>query len=250
MMPVIHVGPAALPSRPLVLLVAFWASAYLAEREGNRLGLDGEWVWSWAGVSMIGGLVGARIAYVLQNWPAYRDGVGSIASFNLLAMDWTGGAVVALLVALAYLRWRGPATAPFADSLAMPLAVALTLASLGSLLSGDAYGSPTSLPWAITLWDASRHPTQVYEMLVGLATLGVVWHSHGQALPAGHTFLRGSVAYAVGRLLVEAFRADNLLLPGGFRVAQVASLLILMAALWLLRPPAAEIETTRSPRAS
>jgi len=243
-MPVIHVGPAALPSRPLVLLIAFWVGAYLAEREGNRLGLDGDWVWSWAGVSMMGGFAGARIAYVLKNWPAYRDSLNSIVSLNLLAMDWTGGAVVALLVALAYLRWRGPAVAPFADSLALSLAVALTLVSLGSLFSGDAFGSPTDLPWAITLWDARRHPTQVYEMLIGLVTLGIVWRSGRQRLPAGHTFLCGSAVYAAGRLLVEAFRADSLLLPGGFRAAQVVSLLVLMAALWLLRPPLAEEPVT------
>jgi len=235
-MPVLQLGRLALPSRPVVMLAAFWLSAYLAEREGNRLGLDGEWVWSWAGVSALSGLLGARIAYVIENWASYHNDPSGMLALNFLPMDWTAGTIVAVLVALVYLQRHSPPLARFADSLAPALAVGLTLSSFGALLSGDAFGTPTSLPWAIKLWGTARHPTQVYEMIVGIAALLVVGHSRRLDLLAGHTFWRGAAVYAAGRLVVETFHADSLLLPGGFRAVQVLSLAVLMLALWFLRP--------------
>jgi prolipoprotein diacylglyceryltransferase len=245
MMPILQLGPLALPARPMVMLAAFWLSAYLAEREGNRLGLNGEWVWSWAGVTALSGLLGARAAYVVENWASYHNDLAGMLALNLLPMDWTAGTIVAVLVAIVYLQRRGPPLALFVDSLAPALAVGLTLSSLGALLSGDAFGTPTSLPWAIELWGTARHPTQVYEMIVGLAALAVVQRSRRLNLPTGHTFWRGAATYAAGRLIVEAFHADSLLLPGGFRLVQVLSLAVLMLALWALRPPSSASQPER-----
>ena len=45
--------------------------------------------------------------------------------------------------------------------------------ALADLASGDAYGSPSSLPWAIELWGAARHPTQIYQ-LIAVIVIGVI----------------------------------------------------------------------------
>jgi len=118
------------------------------------------------------------------------------------------------------------------ESLALPPAQAL--ASIGVLLSGEACGVPTDLPWGIPLFGATRHPTQLYFALAALLSLGVL------RLVAGRRPLRGTLTAAylglqgLTLLLVEALRADSLLLPAGVRAGQVFGLaLVLLALLWM-----------------
>jgi prolipoprotein diacylglyceryltransferase len=90
------------------------------------------------------------------------------------------------------------------------------------------------------LFGATRHPTQLYLALAALLTMGVLW------LMARHQPQRGTftVAYlglqGMTLLLIEALRADSLLLPAGVRAGQVFGLaLMLLALLWMRRQSAA-----------
>ena len=60
------------------------------------------------------------------------------------------------------------------------------------LSSGDAFGTPASMPWAIELWGARRHPTQVYEILLGLLTFGRMAPRADPDLPLDSCSSRGS----------------------------------------------------------
>ena len=107
---------------------------------------------------------------------------------------------------------------------------------MGLLLSGEAFGVPTDLPWGITLFGATRHPTQLYFALAALLSLGVLWRVARRrplrgTLTAAYLGLQGMTL-----LLVEALRADSLLLPAGVRAGQVFGLvLVLLALIWMRR---------------
>ena len=142
--------------------------------------------------------------------------------------------IVALAVIAAYLwHYRLPA-APLADALAPAFLVSLALMSIADLLSGRAYGLPSDLPWAIPLWGARRHPTQVYQLLATLAVLAFIWRARARARPAGSLALWGLLGISASWLFVETFRADSTLLPGGFRAGQVVALSGVLLALGLL----------------
>ena len=57
------------------------------------------------------------------------------------------------------------------ESLFKALADETRLRILGLLLSGEAFGAPTSLPWGVPLFGAVRHPTQIYLALAALESL-------------------------------------------------------------------------------
>ena len=84
------------------------------------------------------------------------------------------------------------------------------------------------------LFGATRHPTQLYFALAALLSFGVLRRVAGRrpfrgTLTAAYLGLQG-----VTLLLVEALRADSLLLPAGVRVGQVFGLaLVLLALLWM-----------------
>ena len=110
------------------------------------------------------------------------------------------------------------------------------IASVGLLLSGEAFGVPTSLPWGVPLFGAVRHPTQIYLALAALSSLLVLWRLSRRALPEGALAVVYLGLQGLMSLLIEALRADSLVLSGGIRSAQVFGLALLLYALsWMQR---------------
>jgi phosphatidylglycerol:prolipoprotein diacylglycerol transferase len=111
-----------------------------------------------------------------------------------------------------------------------------TLASVGQLLSGEAFGVPTNLPWGVPLFGAVRHPTQLYFALAGLSSLLILWRLSQRPLAVGALWVAYLGLLGLSSLLIEALRADSLVLPGGIRSAQVFGLALLLYALsWAQR---------------
>jgi prolipoprotein diacylglyceryltransferase len=153
-----------------------------------------------------------------------------------------GGALAAALLA-----WRrGYPLAELADVFALTLPPMYALGAVGLLMSGEAFGQPTDLPWAIDLLGTSRHPTQIYIVLAALFTWGVLGWLAQREPPAGGLAVAFLGLHGLSLLLTEALRADSLTLPAGLRITQIVGLLLLLLALgiwraWLVRlanPPA------------
>jgi phosphatidylglycerol:prolipoprotein diacylglycerol transferase len=144
------------------------------------------------------------------------------------------GVIVATLVALVYgqrkklLFWRT------LDVLTPGIVVFMVFIGLAHLASGDAFGVESDLLWAIELWGAQRHPTQIYEIFTALVILYLVLRLNVNPRFDGFLFLAYSVMAAISRYLVEAFRGDSLITLGSLRSAQVLSLLLLVGALTVL----------------
>jgi phosphatidylglycerol:prolipoprotein diacylglycerol transferase len=232
MFPVIQLGPLSIQARGLILLASFWLAAEAAERGAKRLGLRGDVVYSLAFIAAVAGLIGARAGYVLVNWTAYQSDLGAIAALNFNALSPLAGVVTGVLAAYLYARRKGVATRKLLDALTPGFIVFAGGLALADLASGDAYGSPSSLPWAIELWSAPRHPTQVYQLLAVIA-IGVIVLRSNRPFD-GAWFGLFVVLYAASRLFLEAFRGDSETF-GGLRIAQVWSLIVLLIMLVLLR---------------
>ena len=113
------------------------------------------------------------------------------------------------------------------------MAIALHLSNLAS---GNAFGSPTQVAWAIELWGAKRHPIQAYEALVAIIILVILLRTirAAKSQPGGLVVLVFLALSAGARLFLEAFRGDSIVLPNGWRVAQLSAWLILAICLWLI----------------
>lgn len=151
----------------------------------------------------------------------------SIVALNLSALDATGGLIVALLVGAVYAGRKKLIGARWLDALAPGAALLLAVVSLANLFSGEAYGRPSTLPWAIMLWDTERHPTQIYEMLAALAIMVVLLASLRRQQVAGNVTWLFLALYAGQRVFLEAFRVESWLLPGGWRAAQIIGVVVL-----------------------
>lgn len=233
MLPTIQIGPAALPVRPLLMLIAWYVAVGWAERRMPRHGLPGDLAWNAGLIAALGAVVGGRLYYAASNWAAYQMNPLGLVATNISTIAFGPGLLISLVGALIYLRWKQASLARVLDAYTPGLLAAFALASVGALSSGDAYGAESGVPWAIVLWDSHRHPSQVYELFVGLAALAVVLRLR----PAvdGRLFLAAVALYGAGRVFVEAFRGDSWLMPGGIRAMQVLWLAAVLGAMAMIK---------------
>jgi phosphatidylglycerol:prolipoprotein diacylglycerol transferase len=232
--PILDVGPVAVQLPGLILLLGFWVSLSLAGRRARAAGLPEDMVPGAGMTALLVGLAGARLGYVALHWDAYQgDWKGVLAPVGG-AFAMPAGLLVGLGAATLYLRRHRPPAAVLLDVLAPSLALMLACISLADLSRGSAYGTVSDLPWAIELWGARRHPTQVYEALAALAALGLsaLCVRRGRWFD-GFFFLSFSSSYGAARLFLEAFRAEPWLLPGGLRAVQVIGLGVVLVSSWL-----------------
>jgi phosphatidylglycerol:prolipoprotein diacylglycerol transferase len=232
MFPVIHFGPLTIQARGFILLAAFWLAAEAAERSAKRLGLRGDVVYSLAFIAAIAGLIGARLGYVLEHWAAYQSDLGAIVALNFNTLSPLAGVVTGVSAAYLYARRKGVANRRLLDALTPGFLVLAAGMALADLASGDAYGAPSSLPWAIELWGAARHPAQVYQ-LIAIGVIAVIVLKADRPFD-GARFAWFVALYAGSRLFIEAFRGDSETIAG-VRTAQVWSFIIMLTALIALR---------------
>lgn len=234
MFPLLELGPLIIPVSGLLLLVGLWLTMEAAERTAPGYGVGREHAYSLTFSALLAGFVGARLGYVLRYLESYVADPRAIIALKGNTLDETIGWGATLLAALLYLRWRRLPLRRTLDSFAPGLAVLAVALGAAHLASGDAFGAPTGLPWAIELWDASRHPSQVYEIIAGLVILFTVWRlRHRNPFP-GFLFTFWLALTGVSRLLLETFRGDSVIVADSVRQAQLAALLVTLASLWLM----------------
>ncbi len=243
MKPVLFQVPTPFGSFPVssfgvFLLLAFITGILVARARTRRLGWDPGEVVDLSLYAIIGGIVGARIGYVLVH---LRDFVAVPARVLMIWVDagltfhgaLIGGAVVAWL----YGRSRGWRLAVIADVAAPSLAVGYAIAMIGALLYGLNYGRPAHVPWAVMLFGEPRHPTQLYLGALALVNFGVLLPAAGASeRRPGRVFWLFLLLMAVERIVVEMFM-DSPRVAGGLTLAQAANIAVAVLAvvMWLTR---------------
>lgn len=218
------------------ILVAIW----LAEREARRTGFPPDTVGSLAVPVIVAGLLGGRLTYVLGWEPdlLWRDPIGILAVWRGgLALQ--GGLVAGLAAGFWYCRRRRLDAWKLADAVAPAIILAQAIGRFGCFLSGDSYGRPTDLPWAVTFTSPAAlaplgiplHPVQLYELVLDLLLFAILWALRVRAMRDGHLFLFYLGGYGVIRVVTEIFRGDRVELALGLSSLQAVSLALVASAL-------------------
>ena len=219
------------PPRHLILiLAAIWLGLTLSEKRVSRHGIPKDVLNNIIYYSLIGYVLGGRILFVLEHLQAFTKSPLSIFSINLDLLDPVGALITALLVSFLYGHRQNLQLWSTLDALTPFFAVLAIGLHLSQLAAGTAFGAPTTMPWAIQLWNAARHPTQVYELIASILIFGWIWFRNSESR-AGSDFLWFAGLTAGSRLFLEAFRGDSSLIFNGIRSAQLVAWVILAAVL-------------------
>lgn len=234
MLPIIQVGPLALQVPGLIIIAGIWLGLTLAERAAPRHGIAKNTLDNLIMLGLLAGIIGARLSYVLRYTDIFIASPLNIISINPGLLDPFGGLAAALIVVMIFAQRKELEFWPTLDALTPFFAVMAVAIGVSHITSGAAFGSESDLPWAIELWGASRHPTQIYETLAALVILAIVWPDQRwwRNLPPGVYALSFVALSAAVRLFLEAFRADSVLILDGFRSAQIVAWIVLALCLW------------------
>jgi phosphatidylglycerol:prolipoprotein diacylglycerol transferase len=165
-------------------------------------------------------------------------------------MVWAGGAsLFGAILGAALGEWiystvRRESFLRLADLAVITVPLAQATGRLGCMINGDAYGTPTSLPWGVVYTHPAAfaelgvagHPAPVYEILWDLAIFGVLWRWRGRLRPDGSLFLLYLALYSFGRFFISLVRVEPDRL-GPLHEAHIIALLILaiVVPLFLVR---------------
>jgi phosphatidylglycerol---prolipoprotein diacylglyceryl transferase len=239
MYPEINLGPLTLQTFGLMFALAFLAAGALIARRLDELGRPVDWAYEMGLAALIGGVVGSRLYYVVENYDKVKDDLlGNI--FTGSGLVWYGGAIGGAITVLLWAWYRGILGLALLDLAAPALALGYAIGRCGCQLSGDGdYGKAWDGPWAMAYpdgtvpTDQTVHPTPIYETLaMGLGAY-VLWQLRNR-FRAGILFAFYLVYAGAERFLVEFIRRnDDALL--GLTQPQLESAVIVIAGLtWIL----------------
>lgn len=221
------------PPRHLILLVvAIWVGLALAERRSESHGISKDKLNNIGYYSLFAYIIGGRILFLLENISSFMQSPLSIFSTNIDLFDPFGALIVAILVGFVYGQQQKLPFWGTLDSLTPFFATLVVGIALSHLAAGTAFGSPTNLPWGIELWNATRHPSQIYELIASLIVFAIVWFRKADS-PPGSLFIFFTAMTTAASLFLEAFRGDSTLVFGGIRLTQIWAWIILAVAFFV-----------------
>jgi phosphatidylglycerol:prolipoprotein diacylglycerol transferase len=244
---VLGVGPITLYTYGVLLAAAYLLGLKLAMVRANARGLDQTRVLDLGIYIIISALIGAKLLLLVTNFSDFRANPGELMSLVWSGGVFYGGLILAVIVALLYIRRIGLPLWATCDVFAPGIALGHVIGRFGCFFAGCCYGKPTTMPWGITFTDpfaainvgtplnVPLHPTQLYEAGAEALILAVLLatESSGRPFP-GRTFWSYVFLYGVSRYVIEMFRGDPRGSIGIFSTSQFISLLLVPLALAML----------------
>jgi len=195
-------------------LVGWWITAKRMEEEG----LDPELASTMLLYVMIGGVLGSKLYFSVDNWLLGR-GTFSELFFNRAGITWYGGLMGAILLGWVGCRIHKISFKTLADCGAVATALGQAFGRVGCFLVGDDYGEKTTVAWAVAFPKGapptidprtgelfSVHPTQLYEIMWLLPVAGFLWirRKRSPFLFGEYLALNGA-----GRIVIENWRVNT-----------------------------------------
>ncbi|TMG03025.1 MAG: prolipoprotein diacylglyceryl transferase [Chloroflexi bacterium] len=218
----------------------------------RREGYQEDMIYNFALCLVIGGIVGARGLYVIENWSAFKDDLVDIVRVNTGGISIYGALIGGTIGAWLYSFIRKVPNIPRgADIAAMGGILGMAVGRIGDIINGEHFASHTDLPWGVVYTHSSspsvitgvpqpQHPAVAYEMIGDIVIFGVLLFIYLRVNRAGVTFFAWVFLYGLLRTLVSFLRLDDIVFMG-LRTAQLIGIVAMVVGLagmaYLLRTP-------------
>jgi phosphatidylglycerol---prolipoprotein diacylglyceryl transferase len=240
MKPEIEVLGISIKTFGVMFALGFLACGCVLARRLRELDRPVDWAYELVFAALLGGVIGARGYYVIQNYSEVKhDLLGS--TFSGAGLVWYGGVIGGAIAVLVWMRWRDALQLRIFDMCATALALGYAIGRIGCQVSGDGdYGIRSNLPWAMgyphgtlpTPPGVRVQPTPIYETVAMCLLAYLLWHLRDRVRP-GVVFALYLVGSGVERFLVEFIRRNKEVLVG-LTAPQLESLVLLVVGLtWL-----------------
>ena len=239
-----------------MLMTAFYTCYFVLSKDMRRLKYDDHIASDIIVWAAIGGILGAKIYYLLENFDrVLADPSGMI--FSGAGLVFLGGLIGGTIAVSYVFKKNDMEWLSSADIVAPLLILGYAIGRIGCLLVGDDYGLPTTMPWGISFpnglppstysifqtyypWvDLSGfdpgvlkvHPTQIYEAIIGLIIFVFLYKKRLSVSIPGTLFFLYLFLAGLERFFMEFIRTN----PKYFLIfsgAQLISLIMISSSIW------------------
>jgi phosphatidylglycerol:prolipoprotein diacylglycerol transferase len=218
--------------------VAIVTGTWVAQRVIRARGLDPRTVVDGLLLTVILGLIGARLYHVIDDWDVYSRDLARIVLPPYSGLGLYGGVIGGIIGIAIYLRRRRLPVLPFLDAGAIGFLIGQAIARWGNFFNQELYGTPTNAPWGIAIDCAHRvepyscvdfpeattgfHPLFFYESALTLsgAVIGLLLlRRFSHRMRDGDLFAGWFIWYGGLRAVLEPFRQGYNWTIGGIPVA-------------------------------
>ncbi|MCJ7666445.1 MAG: prolipoprotein diacylglyceryl transferase [Actinobacteria bacterium] len=219
-------------------VVAYFIARYRGQKEDEVLNL--------APFAIIFAIISARLLHVLVNWAYYSQHMSYIFAFRKGGLAIQGAMIGGILALIVFCKIRKLDFWLWGDIMTPGLILGQAIGRWGNFFNQEAFGRPTSVPWAIFIKPENRpfdyssyeyfHPTFLYESIANLALFILLLLMHRfyrnkpDRFPYGLILSMYLGVYAVYRTFIEAFRIDSTFF-GPVKVVYIINMIGVIAAL-------------------
>lgn len=245
------IGDFVLPTYGVLVVTGMILALVVASKLAAREGLDADRVFNVGVYLALAGIVGSKLALVLQDWDYYGADPGQLFTLSTLQSGgiWYGGLVGAIAAAFYFTRKSDLPFLRAGDVLMPGVALGLAIGRWGCFSAGCCWGEQADLPWAVTFTSAyshetvgvplnvSLHPSQIYESLLSLAIFVYLWKRHARKKFHGEILGWYLLLGPAARFFVELFRRHDehaWIIRDVLSDAQGTSLALIGFGVWLL----------------
>ncbi len=247
-------GPLSFTGFGIAVLLAFAIAQVISQRELARRGHDPEPIGDLVFAAVIGGLLGAKIYYVIL--------VHDLSSlWSRGGFVFWGGLIGGIIAVFALIHRKRLDTWRICDVAGIGIAAAYAIGRTGCWAVGDDYGRPWSSRFAVSFPEGAPpstagnlaafhsaipagispstvlfvYPTQLIEVALGVVMFLLLWRMRDHKHAEGWLFGVYMIFAGVERFVVEFLRAKDDRFFGTFTMAQLIAILFVVAGVWVMR---------------
>ena len=217
----------------VILLCAFLVGVFFINRESKRFEVPKDFTFNLVFWTLIFGILGARIYYVIFDWGYYSSHINEIWKIWNGGLAIYGGIIGAIIYTWLFCRRKKIVFFNFADLGAPYLALSQSIGRWGNFVNQEAYGYETNVPWKMGIFDSAIsdyiyvHPTFFYESICNFILFFILMKLSKNRKFGGQVFFAYMISYGLIRSVIEGLRTDSLMM-GNFRVSQVLSVIFVV----------------------
>jgi phosphatidylglycerol:prolipoprotein diacylglycerol transferase len=247
-----QIGPVPVYSYGLMLGIAFLVGSMLFSKELKRLKYDENVGVIITFYSLIGGIIGSKIFYILEDWNfGYGSSLSSLLTvesiFSASGLTFYGGLVLSIILIILYCKYKKISVLRIFDLMAPSATIGYGIARIGCHLAGDGdYGIEIARGsfWEFIGYSYSKgtvptaagvivHPTPLYEITAALIIFLFLWFYRKKIKYTGQIFAYYLILNGISRFLVEIIRINPRLF-WNLSQAQIISLFMIIFGIYII----------------
>jgi len=239
----VTLGPLEIKWYSALILIGVIIGISMLIKEGKRFNISKDFLFNLAFWTIVFGIIGARLYYVVFNWADYSHDILSIFKIWNGGLAIHGGLIAGFITTFIYCKKYKVNILKITDMAVVPVILAQAIGRWGNFFNAEAHGAVTTITHlrelhipefiinGMEIGGLYYHPTFLYESLWCLiGFIALIFIRRMKYIKKGQLTCIYLMWYSVGRFFIESLRTDSLML-GGFKAAQIISVVLFIIGL-------------------